>query len=142
MEQLIPFLSNNPILSAAWIGIFVAIIVTSIRIKLSPVKQLSPQELTFSVNKEEAVVIDIRPDADFKKGRIIDSQHLNSEKVTKKDFSSLEKYKGKPIILVCAAGLTASNVANQMLKAGFSQVNLLKGGMSAWQNAGLPVVKK
>ena len=57
------------------------------------------------------------------------------------DFSSLEKHKDKPIIVVCAAGINATKVANQLLKAGFSQVNLLKGGMNAWTTAGLPVVK-
>jgi rhodanese-related sulfurtransferase len=37
--------------------------------------------------------------------------------------------------------MTATKVANQLLKAGFDKVNLLKGGMNAWTTAGLPVVK-
>ncbi|OKY26817.1 MULTISPECIES: rhodanese-like domain-containing protein [Thalassotalea] len=141
MEQFIAFLGNHPMLTAAWVGIFLAIVVISVRIKLSPIKQLSPQELTFLVNREEGVVVDIRSEKEFKTARILDAKHLPSEKANKDDFTALEKLKDKPIILVCAAGVSASNVANKMLKAGFSRVSVLKGGMNAWSGAGLPVAK-
>lgn len=142
MEQFSSFLAEHSMLSAAWVGIFVAIIVTSIRIKMSPIKQLSPQDLTFVVNKEEGVVLDIRPEKDFRKGHVIDAKNISQEKVKNNDFSTLEKHKDKPIIVVCAAGITASKVADQLLKAGFTQASLLKGGMNAWTGAGLPVVSK
>jgi rhodanese-related sulfurtransferase len=93
------------------------------------------------VNKEQGVVVDIRSEKDFKASRIIDSIRLPLEKANKNDFSALEKNKDKPIIVVCAAGLTATKVANQLSKAGFSQVSLLKGGLNAWVGAGLPVAK-
>jgi len=142
MEQFTTFLAAHPMLSAAWVGIAIAIIFTSIRIKMSPIKQLNNQELTFLVNKEEALVLDIRGEKEFKASHILDAKHLASDKVSNNDFTSLEKHKDKPIIVVCAAGMTATKVANQLLKSGFAQVNLLKGGMNAWTGAGLPVVKK
>jgi len=142
MEQLIVFAGNHPLLSVVWVGLVTAIIALSVMIKMSPIKQLSPQELTFLVNKEDGVVVDIRPDKDFKASRIIDSVHLPLEKANKNDFTSLEKNKDKPIIVVCAAGLTATKVASQIAKAGFTQVSLLKGGLNAWVAAGLPVAKK
>ena len=141
MEQFTQFLAANPLLTAAWFGIAFAIIFLSIRIKMSPIKQLNSQELTFIVNKEQGIVVDIRSDKEFKTSSIIDAKHLPANKVKNNDFSSLEKYKDKPIIVVCAAGINASKVANQLLKAGFEKVNLLKGGMNAWVTAGLPVVK-
>jgi len=109
---------------------------------MSPIKQISPQQLTFLVNREEGKVVDIRAEKEFKLGHILDSLHLASEKANKNDFSSLEKHKDKPIIVVCAAGMTAAKVAEQLFKAGFTKVSLLKGGMNAWVNAGLPVAKK
>lgn len=142
MEQLITLANNHPVLSAAWAAIVVMIIVTSIKIKLSPIKQVSPQELTFLVNKSEGLVIDIRTEKDFKTSHILDSILLSTEKANNNDFAALEKYKDKPIIVVCTAGITASKVASQLLKAGFNQVNLLKGGMNAWIAAGLPTAKK
>ena len=66
-----------------------------------------------------------------------------AEKLKNNDFAALEKYKDKPIIVVCAGGITASKVARSTyLKAGFNKASLLKGGMNAWTGAGLPVVNK
>ena len=129
-------------LTAAWVGIFLAIIFISIRIKLSPIKQLSPQEMTLLVNKEEGVIVDIRADKEFKASHIVDAKNVTAEKINKNDIASLEKFKERPIIVVCTAGISASKSADQLVKAGFNQVNILKGGMNAWVNAGLPVVKK
>ena len=129
-------------LTAAWVGIFLAIIFVSIRIKLSPIKQLSPQEMTLLVNKQEGVIVDIRPEKEFKASHIVDAKHVTAEKINKNDTASLEKFKARPIIVVCTAGISASKPAEQLVKAGFNQVNILKGGMNAWNNAGLPVVKK
>ena len=128
-------------LSAAWVGIFIAIIVTTIKIQFSPIKQLSPQELTFAVNKEDGIVLDIRTEKDFKASHILDAHHLTVEKINKNELGTLEKYKDKPIIVVCAAGITASTTASKLYKAGYSKTSLLKGGMNAWVNAGLPVKK-
>ena len=141
MDQLITFAMSQPLLSTAWLVIVLLIIVITIRIQMSPIKQLSTQQMTFLVNRESGVVVDSRSEKDFKAGHIIDAIHLDNEKVSKNDFASLEKHKDKPIIIVCSAGLSAGKVASQLAKAGFTRVNLLKGGMSAWLSAGLPVTK-
>ncbi|WP_440874978.1 rhodanese-like domain-containing protein [Thalassotalea sp. PLHSN55] len=142
MEQFTLFVSNNAVLSAAWVAIFLMIIFTSIKMKMSPIKQLSAQELTFLVNRKDGLVLDIRAEKDFKQSHILDAKHISQEKINNNDFASLEKHKDKPIIVVCTAGITASKVANQLSKAGFSQVSLLKGGMNSWLNASMPVAKK
>jgi len=129
-------------LNIAWLGIILMIIVITIKMKLSPIKSISPQELTFLVNKEQGLIIDIRDEKEFKARRIIDSKHISKDKVSKNDFTSLESHKNTPIIVVCNAGVSAQGVASQLLKAGFTSVNLLKGGFNAWVSAGLPVVNK
>jgi len=142
MEQYLTFLGNHPMLSVAWLAIFLMIIITSVKIKMSPIKTIGTQELSFLVNRENAVLVDIRDEKDFKAKHIIDSQRLAKEKITQNDFSSLENSKDKPIIVICHAGISAQGVANQLLKAGFSKVNVLKGGINGWVSAGLPVIKK
>jgi len=129
-------------LSAVWVALVVMIIVTTIKINLSPVKQISPQDLTFLMNREQGVALDIRSDKDFNAGHILDAISLSNEKITKNGFVSLEKHKQNPIIVVCSAGLSAVKIANDMHKAGFARVSVLKGGMGAWTGAGLPVTKK
>jgi len=141
MEQFITFASNNGMLSAIWVAVVVMIIVTTIKINLSPVKQISPQDLTFLMNREQGVALDVRTEKDFKTSHILDAVSLSNDKITKNGFSSLEKHKDNPIIVVCSAGLSAAKVANDLHKAGFARVSVLKGGMGAWTGAGLPVAK-
>jgi rhodanese-related sulfurtransferase len=127
-------------LSAIWVALVVMIIVTTIKMKMSPIKQISPQELTFLMNKEQGVTLDIRKEKEYKTAHILDALSLPDEKITENGFNSLEKYKDKPIIVVCAAGMSAVPVANKLFKSGFSKVSVLKGGMNSWTGAGLPVV--
>jgi rhodanese-related sulfurtransferase len=141
MDQLITFAMSQPLLSGAWLVIVLLIIIMTIKIQMSPIKQLSTQEMTFLINRESGVVVDSRTEKDFKAGHIVDSLHLSNEKVSKNDFISLEKHKDNPIIVVCSAGMSAGKVASELAKAGFSRVSILKGGMSAWISAGLPVTK-
>ena len=141
MEQLITFASSNGMLSAVWVALVVMIIVTTIRMKMSPIKQISTQDLTFLMNREEGVTLDIRKEKDFKAGHILEAINLSSEKISKNGLTSLEKYKDKPIIVVCYAGMTATPIANNLLKAGFTRVSVLKGGMNSWTGASLPVAK-
>jgi len=142
MEQFITFATNNGMLSAVWVALVVMIIVITIKINLSPVKQISSQDLTFLMNREQGVALDIRTEKDFNASHILDSISLSNDKITKNGFVSLEKHKDNPIIVVCSAGLSAVKVANDLHKAGFARVSVLKGGMGAWTGAGLPVTKK
>ncbi len=141
MEQLVTFASNNGMLSAIWVALVIMIIVTTIKMKMSPIKQISTQDLTFLMNREEGVVLDIRKEKDFKAGHILEAKNLPSEKISKNGHASLEKYKDKPIIVVCYSGMSAVQIANSLLKDGFTRVSVLKGGMNAWTGAGLPVSK-
>ena len=141
MEQLIAFASNNGMLSAVWVALVVMIIVTTIKMKMSPVKQISTQDLTFLMNREEGIALDIRKEKEFKAGHILDAMHLASDKISKSGFVSLENHKDKPIIVVCAAGMSAVPIANDLHKNGFTRVSVLKGGMNSWASAGLPLAK-
>lgn len=141
MDQLIEFAGNNPILSAVWAGLVVALVYSYIAGALSKVKELSTHEATILMNKEDAYVLDIRPAAEFKKGHILGAKQLKPELINQGDFKSLENSKDKPIVVVCAMGMNAKKTANAMIKAGFPNVSVLKGGMNAWQGASLPVSK-
>jgi rhodanese-related sulfurtransferase len=142
MEQFITFVSNNGMLSAVWVALVVMIIISTIKINMSPVKQISPQDLTFLMNREQGVALDIRSEKDFNTSHILDAISLSTEKINKNGFTSLEKHKENPIIVVCSAGVSAVKTANDLHKKGFARVNVLKGGMNAWISAGLPVSKK
>ena len=141
MDQVIEFVTNHYILSGLFVALSVALVYTTVASQLSSLKELSTHEATLLMNKEDAMVLDIRPAAEFKKGHILGAKQIKAELVTKAEFSSLEKHKDKPTIVVCAMGMTAKRTASQLMKDGFEQVTVLKGGMNAWQGANLPVSK-
>ena len=141
MDQMVEFVTNHYILSGLFAALLAALIYTTVASQLSSLKELSTHEATLLMNKEDAYILDIRPSAEFKKGHILGSKQIKAELVTKGDFSPLEKLKDKPIIVVCAMGMTCKRTASQMLKAGFENVVTLKGGINAWQGANLPINK-
>ncbi|OBP16461.1 rhodanese-like domain-containing protein [Rheinheimera sp. SA_1] len=141
MEQYIEFAGNHQLLSLAWGGILLALVVSWVQSLLSKIQMLSPTELTIKVNREDAVLLDIRSADDFKKGHITSARNIPLAQLSK-ELSKLENDKNKPIIVVCQAGMSAQGAAKQLISAGFGQVAVLRGGMSKWAEANLPVVKK
>lgn len=141
MEQYIEFAGNHQLLSLAWGGILLALVVSWVQSLLSKIQMLSPTELTIKVNREDAVLLDIRSADDFKKGHITSARNIPLAQLSK-ELSKLENDKNKPIIVVCQAGMSAQGAAKQLISAGFGQVAVLHGGMSKWAEANLPVVKK
>lgn len=138
MDQYIEFVGNHPILSIIWLALVAMLISSWFKSKFSAIRQINPQQVTLLINREDGQVVDIRTQKEFNSGHIAGATHLSSEKAKQSDFSSLEKFKSKPIILVCTTGMTASGIATAMHKAGFERVYVLSGGMGAWQSASLP----
>ncbi len=141
MQQYIEFFSNHPILSAVWLVLFIMLIASWVKSKFSAVRQITPTDLTMQVNRNNAVVVDIRAEADFSKGHITGARNLSLTEIEKQQLSGLEKHKAEPIILVCQAGVSAQKAAASLLKQGFTSVAVLQGGMGSWTGASLPVVK-
>lgn len=141
MQEYIDFLQRHYLLALVWVITFCMLIYSWISTAISVVKTLSPQQATLRVNKENAIFVDIRNRGDFEKGHIAGAKNVTAEKIKGNDFAGLEKEKNTPIIVVCAAGVTASSIASLIAKAGFTDVNVLSGGMNAWAAAGLPTVK-
>lgn len=141
MQQYIEFFSNHPILSAIWVVLFIMLIASWVKSMFSSVRQISPTELTLQVNRHNAVVVDVRGEADFNKGHITGARNISVADIEKQQLSGLEKHKADPIILVCQAGFSVQKAAASLLKQGFTSVSVLQGGMGSWTGASLPVVK-
>ena len=142
MQQYIEFLQANPLLTIAWIGIFVVLVFTSARSSLSPIKKITHQQTTLLINRSEAKIIDVRGADEFKKAHIIDSINIPLSKIKNNELANLEKFKDSPIILVCNTGMTSSGACQMLTKAGFSNVHDLQGGITQWRNANLPLTNK
>ncbi|MDF7670387.1 rhodanese-like domain-containing protein [Orbaceae bacterium ESL0721] len=141
-NEILPFIKDHPLLSLGWIALLVAIIVMTIKSKLSNVKIVSNGQAIQMINKEGAVVVDIRSADNFKTGHITESLNLLPIDIKNGSIKVLEKYKDSPIILLDDNGLSAGNVGEILYKQGFTKIFALKDGIAGWNGENLPLVKK
>lgn len=139
MQELLEFARENAVMSGLWVVLLIAVIITFIRSKSSPIKNLSTHEATLWVNKENGVFIDIRQSDDYRKGHIHGAKSLPVTQIKQNSVAAIEKHKQDPIVVVCKSGATARGAANQLFQQGFTQVGVLEGGMNGWREAKLPV---
>jgi rhodanese-related sulfurtransferase len=140
LEELLAFLGRHPMLSLALAGITAAIVYTELARLFRGFKALRPAELTLLMNRENALVVDLRPIADFDKGHIPGSKNVQMSQFDPEN-RHLAPAKGLPVVLVCKTGITASEAARRLKKAGFERVYVLDGGIAGWQQADLPLVR-
>ena len=105
------------------------------------VANLTPAEATLLMNREDALVLDVRETGEWGAGHITGARHITLGKLDER-LSDLEKFKEKPIIVVCATGNRSSSACGQLKKHGFGKVYSLGGGISAWRDASLPLTTK
>ena len=121
-------------------GLTIAIIVTEVKRLFRGYKALAPARLTQLINREDALVVDLSPAADFEKGHIAGSRNVLPSSFGP-EHKLLAGAKSQPVVLVCRTGQTAGAAAKRLKKAGFEKVYVLDGGVAAWQQADLPLVK-
>lgn len=145
MEEFMPlaiqFAKNHTLLVAAWVAVFVATIYVFVKTAFSKVKTISNAQAVALINEQDAVVIDLRSIDEFKRGHIIHSQQFVPTDIKNHNLGKLEQHKDKPIIVVCATGMTSRTAAETLAKQGFSQVHTLQEGIAGWNAANLPLVK-
>jgi rhodanese-related sulfurtransferase len=97
-------------------------------------------EATQLINRQDALMLDVREQAEFAQSHILNSRLLPLSQLEAR-AGDIDKYKDKPVIVYCATGNRSSTAVAMLKKRGFSNVLNLSGGFSAWQQAGLPVQK-
>lgn len=138
MEQLIQFSSKHWSLCLALIVILFIIFINELLSQKRKEKELSTAGAIEMINHNDAIVIDIRDIKAWQAGHIIDSIHASEDDFTQQ---RMDKYKPKPILLVCAKGLQSPALAVKLRRLGFSDPMVLAGGIAAWQSDNLPLVK-
>ena len=98
-------------------------------------------EATQLINRRNAVVVDLRPAAEFATGHLPSARHLEFAELQAK-VGQLVKNKSNPVLLVCQTGQQSNKAVRVVQDAGYAEVHVLQGGLNAWQQAGMPVVKQ
>ncbi|HRO64101.1 rhodanese-like domain-containing protein [Thermomonas sp.] len=138
--EIAAFAGRHPQLSIALIAITLALIGVEIALRLGGIRRIGPAVLVAMMNRENALVVDLRSPGDFEKGHIAGAKNVQLSQFDPEN-KQLAPAKALPVVLVCQSGQTAQGAASRMRKAGFTQVSVLDGGVQAWRGADLPLVK-
>ena len=139
MQDILLFIQHHWALSLAFATILVFLIILEfIKIKRGS-SRISPAQTTHLINHNKAIVVDLRSYEAFLSGHIVGAISLPLSAL-KEQVKKIEKFKSQPIVLVCATGTDSPRAATALMQQGFN-VQILSGGIRAWRDAEMPVVK-
>jgi rhodanese-related sulfurtransferase len=83
-------------------------------------------------------VIDVRTAAEFARGAIAGSQHVELSTLP----ASIDAFDpGASLVLVCQSGARSSQACAWLDQRGFQRVSNLGGGLAGWTRTGLPLTR-
>ena len=138
MNQLSEFAGNNLMLVLALMISFFVLAFSELRRKASGLVAVDPTAAVTLINND-AMVVDLRGADSFSLGHIVSAKNIPMDELDASQ-DRLAGFKNKPIVAVCQSGITSTKAVDKLRKSGFDSVYGLKGGMTAWSQAGLPVV--
>ncbi len=138
MAHLTPFITHHWELCVALLILLVLIALNEHLAQKKRATTVTPAQAIQLINHDGAVVIDLRDTELFRAGHIVDALKISTDALSQK---RMEKYKNKPLVLVCARGQQSAILAAELRTQGFVNPMVLAGGMAAWQAEQLPLIK-
>ena len=138
MDIYLEFAANHTLLVTALLFSFFLLIFTELRRQATGMTNVEPQAAVKLINAD-AVVLDLRSADSFALGHIVNAKNIPFDELDANQ-DKIDKFKSRPILAVCNAGVTSTRAVNSLRKAGVENVYGLKGGITAWTQASLPLV--
>lgn len=105
------------------------------------IQEVDTVEAVQLINRRDALVLDVREQSEYATGHISNSRHIPLGALPNR-LREVEKYKKKPVLVICRSGHRSAGACGMLRKQGFGEVRALKGGIQAWEEAKLPVERK
>ena len=102
--------------------------------------KLSTLQATQLINQKDAVIVDVRDQAEFARGHIANARNF-PVRLLEERRAEIEKLGRVPLIVSCDTGQRAISAAAKLRGFGLAEVFVLQGGNNAWRDAGLPLSK-
>ena len=133
--EIINFLIEHYYLSIPLLTVLVLLILSNAK---KGGKKISCQTLISMTNQNRALIIDIRDSESFNAGHITASKNIPQNDLLRRinEITNIDK----SIILVCDMGNISPNAGEALMKEGFEDIYLLKGGINQWRIDNLPLV--
>ena len=101
---------------------------------------LSAEGAVQLINRQKAVVVDIRAPEEFAEGHVTGARNVPLDQLEAKLAGTVKK-KSLPLLIVCASGARAQRAVAVAKKLGYEQAQALSGGLKSWKDANLPLEK-
>lgn len=141
MDIYLEFVSNHSLLFVALLVVIILLLQNIFGDLTRKYKLISPPEAISLINREDAVVIDTRNQAEFNAGHISDAILIPLPEL-KENPEQLKKYEGKPLIFYCKSGLRSNEACKALSKLDIDNIYALNGGIQSWEDASMPLIKK
>ncbi|HET8701163.1 MAG TPA: rhodanese-like domain-containing protein, partial [Nitrococcus sp.] len=125
----------------ALVAVIAAIIANEVILLLHKGQLLDPEQATHLYNRNDAVFVDLRGENDYLSAHLPGAVNLPLAQLEQK-VEKLKQYGGRPVILYYDSEYQARKAGTRLKKLGMENIYQLKGGIGAWQNAGLPTKSK
>jgi rhodanese-related sulfurtransferase len=108
--------------------------------RFSKMKEVGTLQVTQLINRQNAVLLDVREQKELAGGRLPNAVHIPLSELGNRG-SELAKLTSRPVVAYCERGQRSRAAGAVLAKLGFADVYQLTGGFRAWKDAGLPVEK-
>lgn len=134
------FLENNLMMFSVFVGSGLMLLWSFFGSKIRGIKEVGTVEALQLINHKDAVIVDVREPNEFVGGHLLNAKLIPLGEL-KARVGELEKYRERPIVVVCRSGQRSKIGSAQLKNRGFTQAYSLAGGVMAWQKAELPLEK-
>jgi rhodanese-related sulfurtransferase len=139
MQELTQHLILHPYLVAGALVLLGAVIVTEVRQRSRSSGGVTPTQTVQLMNRG-ALVIDVRGNDAFAAGHIGDARNIAAADLPAQ-AEALKRFREKPVVVCCDTGVISGGAARRLAALGFTQVASLRGGLNAWRQENLPLIK-
>jgi len=136
----VEFFRQNVLLIGLAIGSGLALLLPMLSRSAAGISVLSVTEAVMLMSRKSALVLDVREPDEFAQGHLQGARNVPLSQLSAR-LKELEKFRDKPVLVVCERGRRANAAAKLLKEQSFTALNVLKGGMQAWIEAKMPSSK-
>ena len=136
--MFIEFINENLWWFVALAVVFILLLLSVLQGSVRGANNVSALEMPALQRKGKSIIMDVNRADHFAASHIPNSVNFPLEDLNSDD-KNLLKHKDSTVILSCQTGSRSPKAAKKLIELGFSNVNILKGGLIAWSKENLPL---
>ncbi len=139
MSQFLDFASNHPYLVGGVIVLSILVLGNELRLRSNAGSFLDPANVVSLINKG-AAVLDLRSAERFATGHVVGARNIPVDQL-ESSADKLKRYSGKSVIVYCDNGTSCGKALAELRQLGFEHAVAMRGGLQAWTQENMPLVK-